>query len=99
MTTPEDNQDFLTLKWGTLKAWRLSSDRGKELLAQYYAIGSCESAMLQRDTPEQKELVCQMIDECSAETVHLDWDGIDVSKAEAKRYVMEYGLPRVEAKP
>lgn len=83
-------RDHLTLKWGTIKAWRLHSERGRELLKKYHAIGSSMSAMLQHDTPEQKELICQMIDECNAETIYLDWDGKDVSKEEAKKYVLEY---------
>lgn len=82
--------DFIVLKWGTLKAWKLSSDRVLELLREYSEIGSCVSAIAQRDTPRQKELICQMIDECRADTIHLSWDNIDVSKEDAKRYVMEY---------
>ena len=31
-----------------------------------------------------------MIDECGAESIHLSWDGKDVSKAEAKKYILEY---------
>lgn len=86
----ETKQDHLTLKWGTLKSWRLNSDKGQELLKKYFDIGSCGSAMLVKDTPEQKELICQMIDECAAPTIYLDWDGKDVPKDEAKKYVMEY---------
>jgi len=82
--------DKLTLKWGTLKAWHLHSDKGLELLKQYMSLGASCSAMLQHDTPEQKELICQIIDECNAPTIYLDWDDKDVSKDEAKRYVMEY---------
>lgn len=86
-----DNTDHITLKWGTLKSWHLHSERGRDLLKQYAELGACMSAMLQRDTPEQKELICQMIDECNAPTIYLDWDGRDVSKEEAKQYVRDYG--------
>ena len=84
-------KDYISLKWGTLKSWRLHSDKGLELLRAYAALGSSMSAMAQHDTPEQKELICQMIDECNAETIYLDWDDIDVSKDDAKKYVREYG--------
>lgn len=84
-------RDYITLKWGTLKAWNLNSERGKELMRQYDEIGSCISAACQKDTPEQKQIILQMIDECQAETIYLDWDGKEVSKDEAKRYVLEYG--------
>lgn len=88
--TDNTETDALTLKWGTLKAWNLHSEKGRELLKQYFDLGASSGAMTQHDTPEQKELICQMIDECNAPTIHLDWDEIDVSKDEAKRYVMEY---------
>ncbi len=82
-------QDFLTIKWGTLKEWHLHSEKGRELVKKYFDIGSSLSAMCQKDSPEQKELICQMIDECNAENIYLDWDGVFVSKDEAKKYVME----------
>jgi hypothetical protein len=90
-STETKQQDHLSLKWGTLKAWRLTSEKGKELLRKYDELGSSASAMMQHDSPEQKELICQMIDECGAEEIYLDWDGKYVSKDEAKKYVMEYG--------
>jgi hypothetical protein len=83
-----DKSDHLTLKWGTLKSWSLGTPKGRELLERYFALGSCDSAMFQKDTPEQKALICQMIDECRAEAIYLDWDGKEVSKEEAKQYVM-----------
>jgi hypothetical protein len=84
-------EDYLVLKWGTLKRWNLTSEKSLELLKRYNELGSSMSAMLQHDTPEQKDLICQMIDECGAETIYLDWDDKDVSKDEAKKYVLEYG--------
>lgn len=86
-----DKEDHITLKWGTLKSWSLNTENGRKLLEEYFSFGSCGSAMHQQDTPRQKELICQMIDECRAPTIWMDWDGLEVSKEEAKRYVMEYG--------
>lgn len=86
-----DKQDHITLKWGTLKSWNLHSEKGQGLLKQYFALGASMSAMLQEDTQEQKDLICQMIDECNADAICLDWEGKDVSKEEAKKYVLEYG--------
>jgi hypothetical protein len=48
------------------------------------------SAMAQRDTPEQKNILCALIDASDVETVHLDWDGKDVSKTEAQDYIRNY---------
>lgn len=83
--------EYITLKWGTLKAWNLESEKGRELLRKYFELGSCMSAMCQEDTPEQKELICEMIDVCEAKKILLDWDGKYVSKSKAKKYVRDYG--------
>lgn len=91
MSDANQRQDYICLKWGTLKAWHLHSEAGIELLKKYHALGTSGSCMCQHDTPEQVSLICQMIDECNAETIHLEWDGVDVSKDEAKEYVMNYG--------
>lgn len=82
----------LTLKWGTLKAWDFKgNERALALLKEYHEIGASVSAAMQNDTPRQKEILCELIDAGDLETVHLDWDGKDVSKAEAKDYVRNYG--------
>ena len=92
-----EREDHISLKWGTLKAWHLNSAKGKELLKRYFELGTSASAMAVNDTPEQKDLICQMIDECSAPTIWLDWDGVEVSKEEAKRYVLDYGKKSASA--
>lgn len=84
-------KNTLTLKWGTLKSWHFESDKGKALLSEYMEIGSCYSAMAQKDTPRQKQIICELIDECAGDTIYLDWDGKDVPKQEAKEYVLNYG--------
>lgn len=86
----EENKDYITLKWGTLKSWKVTSDEGKALLKKYEELGSSFSAMEQKDTPEQKEIICKLIDLVPGE-IFLDWDGKYASKEEAKKYVMEYG--------
>lgn len=86
-----NNKDYITLKWGTLKSWLLTSKKGQELLKKYTELGASLSAMRQRDTEEQKELICGMIDTVQGE-IYLDWDGEYVSKEKAKKYVMEYGV-------
>lgn len=88
--TPEDQVDSLTLKWGTLKSWDIHSESGLALLKRYCEIGASMSAMAQRDTPEQKEIICQLIDGCAGD-IYLHWDGEYVSKEKAKEYVRNYG--------
>lgn len=81
--------DSLSLKWGTLKSWDIHSEAGIALLRRYHEIGCSYSAMAQRDTPEQKEIICQLIDGCEGD-IYLDWDGEYVSKEKAKEYVRNY---------
>lgn len=82
----------LTLKWGTLKAWDFHTEKGQKLLQEYGEIGQCVSAMCQKDTVRQKQIICELIDECDdPQGIYMDWDGEYVSKDAAKKYVMEYG--------
>lgn len=84
-----NDPDYITLKWGTLKSWKLTTPKGIELLKRYKDIGSSFSAMHQHDTPEQIQLICEMIDLVPGD-IYLSWDGKDVSKEAAKKYVREY---------
>lgn len=83
--------ESLTLKWGTLKGWNLERDETKDILKRYAGLGMKESAMAQRDTPEQKQLICDLIDAVDCETISNDWSGEDMTKDEAKKYVQTYG--------
>lgn len=85
------SKNHLTLKWGTLKSWNLSGlPEAQVLLERYDELGSSISAMSQRDTPEQKEIICKLIDLVPGE-IYLDWDAKYVSKEQAKKYVLDYG--------
>jgi hypothetical protein len=88
--TIEQKVDSITLKWGTLKGWDIQTDKGMQLLERYVELGASYGAAQRRDTPEQKEIICQLID-CCAGDIYLDWDGKYVSKEEAKEYVRNYG--------
>ncbi len=90
-----EHQDYISLKWGTLKACNLHSEKGQSLLRRYFDLGTSAGAITANDDQEQKELICQMIDECNAPTIYLAWEGIDVPKDEAKRYVTDYGKPQI----
>lgn len=88
--------DYLRLKWGTVKAFDFSnSPEALEFYRQYNALGESISVMLQEDTPEQKELICKMIDACNGE-VHIHWGNQDctLNREIAKNYVMEYSKPQ-----
>ena len=83
--------DELKLKWGTLKGWNLKSKPALDAAHALFDAGKrCMSAALQRDTDEQKELLCALIDAIDNHQVYLDWNGEYVSKDEAKDYVRGY---------
>lgn len=84
-------QDYITLKWGTLKSWSLTSTEGKALLEKYAAMGYSISAAMQHDTPEQREIICKLIDLVPGE-IYLDRNDEYVSKEAAKKYVLEHGV-------
>ena len=88
-----ENEDYLLLKWGTLKGYCFKdSPEAFEALKKYKEIGYSFSAMAQDDTQEQKELLCVMIDKVNG-PVTLDWTGEDCTddREKAKKYVLEYG--------
>jgi hypothetical protein len=82
--------EHLLLKWGTLKGWNLESEKSRELMRRYADLGMSLGAMQQHDTPEQKQIICDLIDALEGDDIQNDWDGKRYSKAEAKRYIMEY---------
>lgn len=85
-------EESLTLKWGTLKQWNLDeAGPAFALLKRWAELGHSRSAPAYRDTPEQKQLICQMIDLMPGD-IYLEWFGKYVSHEEAKKYVMEYDV-------
>lgn len=92
-------KDLLILKWGTLKKWYFNSEKVKPLFKEYNDIGSDISAMSQRDNSRQKEIICELIDLGDFEEVYLDWEGINVTKDEAKKYILEYGRDKTYPLP
>lgn len=86
------NKESLTLKWGTLKSCELNPEGpAMAALKRYHEHPVCASAMLQDDTPEQKQAVLDLIEALNAEKVYLDWHGGEVSKEQAKAYLTNYG--------
>jgi hypothetical protein len=86
-----DQSESLLLKWGTLKGWDLKTEASRAAAQKYFDIGEHSfSVMMQRDTPEQKQALCELIDAIAGPITN-DWSGESMTKDEAKRYVMEYG--------
>lgn len=81
--------EYLLLKWGTIKGVNVESDAGKAALRKYEEEDVALGAMQQRDTPKQKEAICELIDAIDG-PIENDWSGEKMTKDEAKKYVMEY---------
>lgn len=79
----------LTLKWGTVKSWDLETDEAVAAIQKWASHGRSMSAAMQHDTPEQQKDLLAAID--LMDEIWLDWDGKQVSKEEAKEYVLNYG--------
>lgn len=80
----------LLFKWGTLKGWDGVTGKCKKLLEEYFKDGISMSCMTDRPDENRKKILCQLIDEFDG-TFYNDWEGKQMTKDEAKKYVMEYG--------
>ena len=83
------SKDHLLLKWGTIKGYHVSDPHAKELIKRYMELGASASAMLQEDTLEQRDILCELI------TIHEgritnDWSGEEYTKSQAIEYVRNY---------
>jgi hypothetical protein len=81
--------EHLLLKWGTLKGWKVESEASVAAFKKYVEGGMSMGAMQQRDTPEQKQALCELIEAVDGD-IHNDWTGEKLTKDEAKKYVLEY---------
>ena len=79
----------LTLKWGTIKGWHVETKPARTALQKWADGGVSMSAIMQKDTPEQKQAILEVIDQM--DEIYLDWEGKHVSRQEAKDYVLNYG--------
>jgi hypothetical protein len=81
--------ESIELKWGTLKGWSGLGEKSRAIVQRWADLGYSMGAMAQKDTPEQKTLLCDLIDAVDGEILN-DWSDELMSKDEAKKYVMEY---------
>lgn len=82
--------ESLSLKWGTIKGWAVETDETRALFQKYMDLGMSMGAAQQKDTPEQKDIICQIIDRMPGPIMN-DWTGEEMSADDAKAYVREYG--------
>lgn len=86
----KNGKDYLLLKWGTWKSWNTENSKIKILFNEYAEIGQTLSAVAQKNTPRQKQILCEIIDLIDG-SIQNDWDGDYYTKQQAKDYIMNYG--------
>ena len=86
-------ENSLALKWGTLKGYNFTDAACIAAMERLLETPRSMSAMLQEDSPEQKQLLCEVIDAVSAVggEIYNDWSGEDMTAEHAKQYIMTYG--------
>lgn len=83
-------QEQLTLKWGTVNGWDRMTDASVEILKRFFEDGEPVSAMADRPDDERRKILCELIDQLNGE-IWNDWDGVKMTKEDAKKYVLSYG--------
>lgn len=79
--------DLITLKHGRLKDWAATDLSNLQLLHEYLAIDKAQRP--RKDTPRQKELLLQMIDQFQ-NVLHDDETDWSNDKKAAKDYILNY---------
>ena len=81
--------EHLTLKWGTIKGYKVESEAAKAALSKYMAGPVSGGAMTQEDTADQRAAICELIDAING-PIDNDWSGETMTKEAAKAYVLDY---------
>lgn len=85
----EDKKAVLLLKWGTVKGWRNFKEGECRDLLEKYLEDSPMSCALDYPDEAKKLMLCEIIDKFDG-IIHNDWDGVDMTKEQAKKYVIGY---------
>jgi len=85
------NNDYILLKWGTLKGYRVADNPvAQGLIKQYMELGASASAMLQEDTSQQKQIICELLRVHQGPIIN-DWSGEEMTVDKAVSYIQQYG--------
>ena len=85
------NNAYILVKFGTIKGYRLEHNPAAlALVREYISLGACASAMHQMDTPEQKQILCELLRVHQGPIIN-DWSGEEMTVEQASSYVLEYG--------
>lgn len=85
------SKPYLLLKWGTLKGWGGLNQEQASALQKWQDLGVSLSAMAQKNTEEQKQLLCDVFDLFEDGQIQNDWCGTEYTVKQAKEYIKGYG--------
>jgi hypothetical protein len=80
----------LTLKWGTVKGWDGLEGETLDILKRYFKDGVPMGCASDKPNEERRKILCELIDKVDGE-IWNDWDGVVMTKDEARKYVTDYG--------
>jgi hypothetical protein len=83
--------EYLLLKWGNLKGWKLETEASTDAFQAYVEAGenaAAPMAMVRLDGAE-KQALCRLIAAVDGPITN-DWSGEEMTKDEATKYVLEY---------
>lgn len=83
------SEAYISLKWGTINGWKNISEDIVTLLEEYWKDGRPFGSMSDRPNEERRLILCKIIDAFDGELQN-DWTGKNMTKEEAKKYIMEY---------
>lgn len=81
--------EHLLLKWGTLKAWKIESPDTLAKLQAFAELGMSGGSAQQVMTEAHKVALCELINAIDGPITN-DWTDENMTKDQAKAYVMEY---------
>lgn len=90
--TNQADEEFLLLKWGTVKGWDHLSEKSQGIMRRYFADGISMSCVTDKPNEKRKDILCELIDQLNG-AIWNDWSGKKMTPDEAKAYVREYGQP------
>jgi len=83
------SDETLTLKWGTVKGWSDLSESSLDILRRFFDGRKSSGAMTDILNERRVGILCELIEQFQGE-IWNDWEGKQMTKDEALKYVREY---------
>jgi hypothetical protein len=90
-------EDYILLKWGTVKGWCFEKDCNQKAfsLLQEYMEEMPLGCATHRPDDEKRKILCNVVDVFTGD-IQNDWTGEIMSKEQAKEYIINYGKGEIK---